>query len=72
MNTLSALSEWLLSSPKDSVEMIDALAGEFRALSSCSGQKVIPLETEIELCRSHLKIMSYRHDQIFELETNLE
>ena len=72
MNTLTALSEWILTNPESSVDMINALADEFRILNEYSGKNLVPLETELNLCRSHLAIMSYRQDQTFLLDTKLQ
>ena len=36
--------------------MIDALAAEFRILSRVSGEKLIPLAQELDLCRAHLGV----------------
>ena len=46
--------------PKAAVTLIEALAEEFRVLSRVSGEKLIPLGQEIELCRAHLRVMSLR------------
>ncbi len=67
MNTLNALIEWVESDPKVGVEMIGALAEEFRLLSQMSGKAQVPLFDEIALCRRHLEVMSYRVDRAFSL-----
>jgi len=72
MNTLTALSEWILTSPESSVDMINALADEFRILNGYSDRKLVPLESEIELCRAHLTIMSYRQNRSLTLDTSLQ
>ncbi len=70
MNTLNALVEWVESDPKTGVAMIEALADEFRLLSQMSHKTLVPLAEEIQLCRRHLEVMSYRVDQAFSLETH--
>jgi hypothetical protein len=72
MNTLTALSEWILTSPEQSVDMIETLSDEFRLLNEFVGKKLVPLASEINLCRAHLKLMSYRQDQHYSLETTIE
>jgi len=72
MNTLTALSEWILTNPQSGVEMINALADEFRILNEYSDKQLVPLESELKLCRSHLTLMSYRQDQTFLLTTDLQ
>lgn len=67
MNTLNALTEWVESDPATGVKMIDALADEFRLLSQMSHRELVPLATEIALCRRHLEVMSYRVDRAFSL-----
>ncbi|MDB6093254.1 MAG: Sensor protein lytS [Verrucomicrobia bacterium] len=60
MNTLTTIMEVIEQEPKTAVALIDALAGEFRILARVSGEKLIPLEQEIDLCRAHLRIMGMR------------
>lgn len=72
MNTLTALSEWIVTSPDQGVDMIEALGEEFRLLNDFVGKKLVPLESEISLCRAHLKLMSYRQDLNFILESHID
>lgn len=67
MNTLTALSEWIESSPQTGVRMIDALAAEFRAVAAISDATLIPMRQEMDLCRHHLSVMGYRGNQTYEL-----
>jgi len=60
MNTLTTIMEVIEQEPKTAVTLIEALAGEFRILARVSGEKLIPLGQELELCRAHLHIMSLR------------
>ena len=69
LNTLTSIEQWIEDSPKTAILFIDALADEFRVLSNISHQKLIYLHQEIELCRSHLEIMSYRQNQQYTLQT---
>ena len=71
MNTLSALSEWIETSPKTSVRMIEVLAQEFRTLNKMAGKSMVPLTEELSLCRSHLDLMSFRQNRKFFLETEI-
>ncbi len=72
MNTLTALSEWMITSPEQSLEMIEALGEEFRILNDFVGKDLVPLSKELDLCRAHLKLISFRRDQSFILETVIE
>jgi LytS/YehU family sensor histidine kinase len=70
MNTLTALAEWVESSPQTGVRMIDALAAEFRAVAAMSGRPLVTVREELELCRHHLAVMGFRGNQRFELRTH--
>jgi hypothetical protein len=60
MNTLTALSELIEHSPKEGSEMINALANEFEILSEMADETLVPIDTEIKLCKEHLRIMHFR------------
>ena len=70
MNTLTSVIEWMEQEPKTGVKFIEALAREFRLLNEISTKKLIPVSSEIELCKSHLEIMSYRKGLNYKLNTN--
>ena len=70
MNTLTAAVEWIEEEPAEGARFLDAIAGELRILNEISGAALIPIDRELELCRSHLTIMSYRKGMQFELETS--
>ncbi len=67
MNTLTTLSEWIETSPRTGVAMINALSEEFRHLAQMAEESVVPLAQEIELCQRHLEVMGFRHDRTYEL-----
>ncbi len=60
LNTLATIMEVIEREPKTAVTMIEALATEFRILARVSGEKLIPLAQEMDLCRAHLRVMSLR------------
>jgi hypothetical protein len=68
MNTLTALTELVESSPRTGVRMIEALAAEFRTVSAMSGRSLVSLREELSLCREHLSIMSFRGARQYELQ----
>ncbi len=70
MNTLTALSEWIEEEPKTAGELIQSLAEEFRVLSDISNRRLIPMEDEIRLCRSHISIMSHRRGQSYSMSVD--
>ena len=71
MNTLMALSEWIVQHPKTGLKMIQALAAEFRILYEVTDNDTISLEREIELCQAYLELMSYRKNQLFKLKLDV-
>jgi hypothetical protein len=70
MNSLTALTEWVESDPAVGVRMIEALAEEFRSISSMTGAATVSMAQEIELCRLHLRVMSLRQNKPFELHAD--
>lgn len=62
MNTLTSIMEWVDTSPKKSIEFIEALAGEFDLLNDIADEKLIPINQEIDLCKKHLEIMTFRKE----------
>lgn len=62
MNTLTSLIDWVEESPKEGVKFMEALAREFQLFSKMADERLIPIEEEIELCKKHLEIMSYRKE----------
>ncbi len=69
LNTLTSIEQWIEEEPQTAVKFIDALADEFKVMNAMADQKQVPLAQELDLCRSHLQIMSYRKDMQFELTT---
>lgn len=60
LNTLATIMEVIEQEPRAAVALIEALASEFRILNRVSGEKLIALGQELELCRAHLHVMSLR------------
>ncbi len=60
LNTLTAVSEVIEHDPAGAVKFIDELAAVFRSLALMSGERLVPLKHELELCRTHLKVVSRR------------
>lgn len=69
MNSLVSLQQLAKEDHKKAIQMIDALADEFHLFSKASEKKLIPLKDELEICKAHLKIMEFRKDAKFELQT---
>lgn len=62
LNTLTSLIDWVEEAPKKGVQFIEALAKEFELFNQVGDKMLIPIDQEIELCRSHLEIMTYRKE----------
>jgi sensor histidine kinase YesM len=69
LNTLTSIIAWLRKDSSSAIKLIEALADEFRMINQISTLKQIPIDQEIDLCRAHLKIMSYRKGADYKLET---
>lgn len=68
LNTLAAVSELIERNPTEAVKFIDDLAAEFRTLALMSGERLVPLKREVELCRAHLKVISARTGRNYSLQ----
>ena len=62
MNTLTSVMEWIEVSPRKSITFIEALAGEFEILNDIADEQLIFVNQEIDLCKKHLEVMSYRKE----------
>lgn len=69
LNTLTSIIVWLRKDSASAIKLIEALADEFRMINQVSTLKLIPITQEIDLCRAHLKIMSYRRGADYKLDT---
>jgi hypothetical protein len=69
LNTLTVLSEIVELDPSGAVRLIEDLSEIFRSLSRLSGERLIPLGQELDLCRAHLRVMSLRTGREWRLET---
>lgn len=68
MNSLATAISWFRESPNKGISFIEALGEELKILNQISNKKCIPIEKEIELCRSHLTVMSFRKERHYELK----
>ncbi len=69
LNTLTSVIVWLRKDPNSAIKLIEALAEEFRMINQISALKQIPIQQEIDLCKAHIKIMSYRKGADYIMET---
>ena len=65
-NTLTSLIDWVEESPQQGVVFIRALADEFDIMNSIAEDTLISIREEIDLCRKHLEVMSFRKEVCYE------
>lgn len=70
LNSLASLQELIEQRTDQASDFVEQLADEFRMLSQVAHQPLILLSEEIEMCKTHLKIMEYRKNACFELTTS--
>jgi hypothetical protein len=70
MNTLTTLSQIVEEEPRVAVKLIDDLALEFRALAAIAELKQIPIARELELCETHLRVMTVRTERPWRLQVS--
>jgi hypothetical protein len=68
LNSLTAIIAWLRRDPPVAIQLVESLSKEFRIVSQISNLQKIAVRTEIELCETHLRIMSCRRKATFALE----
>jgi sensor histidine kinase YesM len=69
LNSLTLIIAWLRRDPKSAIKLIEMLADEFRMIGQIAALKQIPIQQEIDLCKTHLKIMNYRKGADYKLRT---
>ena len=60
MNTLTSIVEWVETDPPRGAQAIESLSAELRTLVDVSGEALIPVGRELDLCRAHLAVMGFR------------
>lgn len=69
LNSLTSVIAWLRKHPSSAIRFIETLSEEFRLIMRVSNLNLIPIEDEIELCRKHLEVMSFRKGMRYSLVT---
>ncbi len=72
MNTLTNIISLIKEQPDTSIRLIEALSQEFYAMNEISDKQLIPIEQELQLCRSYLEVMRIRHDVSYEFIAELQ
>lgn len=70
MNALTSILEWIEQEPAHAARFVEALAEELQLLSRVAGERAIPLELELALCRAHVALMSQRLELPIALRTS--
>jgi hypothetical protein len=68
LNTLNSVAEWIESDPRTAVRLIERLGEEFHRVAEFAERPLVSLAEEIDLCRTHLSVMSLRVDREFSLQ----
>ncbi len=68
LNSLTSVIVWLRKEPAVAIKLVESLSDEFRMVTQISTLGKIPMQTELELCQTHLRIMSYRKKSRFYLD----
>lgn len=71
LNTLNSLISWVEESPKVAIRFIETLAEEFRILSGFTSKQMVPIKDELDLCMTHLELMSYRNEKVYHLDQSI-
>jgi sensor histidine kinase YesM len=67
LNSINAATMWIKEDPATAEKLLHALARELKQLLKIVGERIIPIDEEIRICRMHLEVMSLRHDKSFTL-----
>jgi hypothetical protein len=67
LNSMNAAIMWIREDPGTAEKLLHALSRELKQLLKIVGEKIIPIGEEIRICRTHLEVMSLRHDKCFSL-----
>ncbi|MEM8712037.1 MAG: histidine kinase, partial [Planctomycetota bacterium] len=68
MNTLTSIMEWVETDPPRGARAMESLSSELRTLVDISGETLIPMSVELDLCRAHLSVMEFRQGVSVELD----
>jgi len=69
LNSLASLQKLIDQQPEKASEFVEQLADEFKLVSTVADQKLIGIQDKLQMCQTHLKIMEFRKNAQFELNT---
>lgn len=67
MNSLMSLQQLVTTDTKNASKMIEALSEEFHLLTTMTKKKLVPIIDEINMCKTHLQIMSIQQRASYKL-----
>jgi hypothetical protein len=70
MNSLMSLQQLVTTDTDNASKMIEALSEEFHLLTTMTKKKLVPINDEINMCRTHLQIMSIQQRANYQLKVN--
>lgn len=68
MNSLMSLQHLVHTDTENASKMIEALSEEFHLLTTMSKKKLVPITDEINMCKTHLQIMSIQQRANYQLK----
>ncbi len=70
MNSLMSLQQLVITDTENASKMIEALSEEFHLLTTMTKKKLVPIKDELDMCRTHLQIMSIQQRASYQLTVN--
>lgn len=67
MNSLMSLQHLVTTDTENASKMIEALSEEFHLLTTMTKKKLVPINDEINMCKTHLEIMSIQQRAKYQL-----
>jgi hypothetical protein len=67
MNSLMSLQHLVTTDSENASKMIEALSEEFHLLTTMTKKKLVPINDEINMCKTHLQIMSIQQRANYQL-----
>ena len=67
MNSLMSLQQLVTTDTENASKMIDALSEEFHLLTTMTKKKLVPIKDELDMCRTHLQIMSIQQRASYQI-----
>ncbi len=70
LNSLNSIAAWIEEDPPVAARLVTAFGRELRMVIDASSQPLVTMERELDLCRTHLEVMSMRHGKSYSLSVN--